>query len=156
MNEITFKDERYYDLITKEQLTAGHVVLLSVKGQPAGVMTPAVQWAKDNLINAVVVYGTTNDLQAIRDEVMKVTQPIVVVLTGSTMSMHELSHWARDANVVVFLAVDANAALPRYHVLLAACMVELTYDHTGRVAQARAIRNIHTASGWVLDFTEDK
>jgi hypothetical protein len=46
MSEITFKDARYYDLITKEQLAVGHVVLLTFKDQPAGVMTPAVEWAK--------------------------------------------------------------------------------------------------------------
>lgn len=156
MSEITFKDARYYDLITKEQLTAGHAIILSLKRYPVGVMTTAVQWAKDNLDNAVVVYGTVDDLQSILDEVTAVKQPIVVVLTGTSMSMHELSHWAREANVTVFLAVDANAPLPRYHVLLAGCLIELTFGNNGCVSKGIAVRNQRTASGWVIDFTEDK
>ncbi|AHI60229.1 hypothetical protein Ea357_078 [Erwinia phage Ea35-70] len=155
MSEITFKDARYYDLITKEQLQPGHTILLSLKGQPAGVMTPAVQWAKDNLENTVVVYGTVDDLQSIRKEISTCDQPVAVVLTGGYHATYELTHWARENNVVVFLASDTNAPRPRYAVLLGTCLIQLTYDHTGRVSSATAIRNQATASGWVIDFTAD-
>jgi hypothetical protein len=95
-------------------------------------------------------------LASIADDLRECNQPIVVVLTGKIDNIAELSHWARETNVTVFLAADAKDPIPRYHVMLSTCMVELTYDHTGRVVSARSIRNIKTMSGWVIDFTKDE
>lgn len=156
MSEIKFKDVRYYDLISQDQLDAGKTILITVKGQPAGVMTPVVQWAKDNLLGAFVVYGTVNDLDSICDDLPQTNQSIAVVLTGAKFPVTEIMHWARTKNVTVFLAHDATATLPRYHVLLPSCVVQFTYDHTGQLTQATAIRNQQLATGWVVDFTEDK
>jgi len=156
MSEIKFKDVRYYDVISQGQLAAGKVILLTLKGHQAGVMTPVVQWAKDNLLGAFVVYGTVDDMTTILDDLPATNQSIAVVLTGATFPVTEIMHWARTNNVTVFLAHDANTILPRYQILLPSCVVQLTYDHTGRVANATTIRNQELATGWVVDFTEDK
>lgn len=157
MSEITFKDARYYDLITKEQLSVGHAIMITLKGQKAGVMTTAVEWAKANLQNAFITYGTIDDLVSIADDLREVNQPIAVVLTGTRYNIAEISHWAREQNVTVFLVSDAMDALPRYHVMLSTCMVELTYSpENGQLISGKAIRNQKTMSGWVVDFTEDK
>lgn len=157
MSDITFKDARYYDLITKEQLSAGHVVMLSFKGHKDGLMTTAVTWAKENLQGTFITYGTIDDLASIVDDLREINQPITVVLTGTKYNIAEISHWARENNVMVFMASNAMDALPRYHVMLSTCMVEFTYSpETGQLASGKAIRNIRTASGWVIDFTETK
>jgi len=155
MSEIKFKDARYYDLISQEQLSPGNVIMLSIKNNSGPLMGAGLSWVNENLDNFHLAFGNVDDLETLSKAFVGVKKPIVVLVTGSGSMTYDLAHYARDNNVTMFCLMDART-LPRYQILLANCVVELTYGKDDKLTKAMAIRNRELATGWSLDFTEDK
>lgn len=157
MSEIKFKDARYYDHITQDQLAIGNVILLRVKAGELPDLKVAADWLADVTENATVISGSKENIAGILKAVEGSKKPIIVVMEGSQLDTAETTHWARENNVLVFIVVRRDKTLPRYIILLPRCAVDLEFNpETGRIERVLTLRNIATMSGWVTDFTKDE
>lgn len=158
MSEIKFKDARYYDHITQQQLAIGGIILLRVKtNENKDALSVAAEWVSGAVEQAVVIHGTREVVEKTLENITTSDKPVIVIIPMSQLDITETTHWATDRNVLVIGATNLNAITPRYTIMLARCVLDLDFDlQTGKLNKITTVRNIATMSGWVTDFTEGK